>query len=71
MRESDWSSDVCSSDLAEQQEEPAADQPPPGVKMSRQEAERLLQKIRDAEKARRELLRQRERARHKPVDRDW
>jgi hypothetical protein len=39
--------------------------------MSRQEAERLLQKIRDAEKARRELLRQRERSRHKPVDRDW
>ena len=32
---------------------------------------RSLQMIRDAEQARRRLLRQREAAEHKPVERDW
>lgn len=49
----------------------AADEqpPPPEVRMSPEEAQRLLQMIRDAEKARREALRARQRIR--PVDKDW
>jgi Ca-activated chloride channel family protein len=43
--------------------------PPPEVRMSPEEAQRLLQMIRDAEKARREALRARQRIR--PVDKDW
>lgn len=39
--------------------------------MSKEEAERLLQLIRDAEKQRRARLRAMERARHTPVDKDW
>lgn len=39
--------------------------------LSNLEAERLLQMIRDLEKKRREMLRLREAARHKPVDQDW
>jgi Ca-activated chloride channel family protein len=45
--------------------------PVPQVRMTPQEAERLLQLIRDAEKARREMLRERERRRQPPVERDW
>lgn len=41
------------------------------LKMTPAEAERLLQKIRDAEKQRRQRLLQRERAKQRPVDRDW
>ena len=43
------------------------------VDLSRKEAERLLQMIRDAEKQRRAILRQREAARHRgrPVEKDW
>jgi Ca-activated chloride channel family protein len=54
-------------------EEQAQELPEQGatIHMTREEAERLLQKIRDAEKARREVLRQREAAKQKPVDRDW
>jgi Ca-activated chloride channel family protein len=45
--------------------------PVPQVHMTPQEAERLLQLIRDAEKARREMLRERERRSQPPVERDW
>lgn len=41
------------------------------IHLSKEEVERLLQKIRDAEKLRRRVLREREMARQKPVDRDW
>jgi Ca-activated chloride channel family protein len=47
------------------------DQPAVELRMTRAEAERLLQMIRDAEQARRRVLRQREAARHRPVERDW
>jgi hypothetical protein len=58
--------------------QPDANQPQPvelehdpnGVNMSQQEAERLLQMIRDAEKARREALRLRMRG-PGPVEKDW
>lgn len=50
----------------------SGEEPPnPMVNMTREQAERLLQKIRDMEKARRQALLQRERSRHKPVDKDW
>lgn len=39
--------------------------------MTKEEAERLLQKIRDAERARRMELMRREAAKYKAVDRDW
>lgn len=53
--------------------QPATSQPDQqkNLMMSPQEAERLLQMIRDAEKQRREMLRRREAAKYKPVDRDW
>jgi Ca-activated chloride channel family protein len=54
--------------------EPAdpAEEPPPGATvLPRSEAERLLQMIRDAEKARREAIRTRMRMRQPPVERDW
>jgi len=41
------------------------------LKMTKQEAERLLQLIRDAEAKRRALLQAREARKHKPVDKDW
>lgn len=47
------------------------DQQAQPILLTREEAERLLQMIRDAERARREALRARERGRHEPVDRDW
>lgn len=40
-------------------------------RMSEAEAERLLQMVRDREKARRRALLLREAARHRPVERDW
>lgn len=43
----------------------------PDLTMTPAEAERLLQKIRDAERQRRLKLLQRERARQRPVDKDW
>ena len=55
----------------EQSGQPPEDQQPLMIQMTPEEAERLLQKIRDAEKARREVLRQREAAKHRPVERDW
>ena len=55
----------------EQSGQPPEDQQSRMIQMTPEEAERLLQKIRDAEKARREVLRQREAAKHKPVERDW
>jgi len=54
--------------------EPSAAEPttrPAGVKLTREQAERLLQKIREAEKARREALARQRDARRPPVDRDW
>lgn len=51
--------------------------PPPGegqeqeLQISPEEAERLLQKVRDAEKRRREMLRARQQALRQPVKRDW
>jgi Ca-activated chloride channel family protein len=47
------------------------EQPQLPIRMTRQEAERLLQRVRDAEKARRAALLQRERAAHRPVEKDW
>lgn len=41
------------------------------VQISPEEAERLLQKVRDAEKRRREMLRLRQQALRQPVKRDW
>jgi Ca-activated chloride channel family protein len=52
----------------EEQEEP---QPMVPIEMTREEAERLLQMIRDAERQRRAILRAREAAGQKPVDKDW
>ncbi len=51
-------------------------QPPEGepqrvIRMSKDEIERLLQKVRDAERARRQALRLREQAKQQPVKRDW
>jgi Ca-activated chloride channel family protein len=55
--------------------QPAGEQQQAGeaspIQMSREQAERLLQMIRDAEKARREKLAQQQMAKQKPVDRDW
>jgi len=53
------------------QTQPSAAQPPVEPRMTRAEAERLLQMIRDAEQARRRVLRQREAAQHRRVERDW
>lgn len=47
------------------------DAPSVPIEMTREQAERLLQKIRDAEKARREKLAQERMSRQKPVERDW
>ncbi|MFQ5807379.1 MAG: hypothetical protein ACE5I3_13105 [Phycisphaerae bacterium] len=41
------------------------------IEMTREEAERLLQMIRDAEHQRRAVLRAREAARQRPVEKDW
>lgn len=57
----------ATSQPAEQQQ---AGQPRP-VYMTPEEAERLLQRVRDLEKARREALMRREAMRHRPVERDW
>jgi len=46
-------------------------QPPVPIEMTREEAERLLQMIRDLERQRRAMLRAREAAGQKPVDKDW
>lgn len=57
--------------------QPAESQPasaqsePQDVRMSREEAERLMQMIRDAEKARREALARQRAARYDPAERDW
>jgi Ca-activated chloride channel homolog len=53
------------------QEAADADPNRPPVEMTRAQAERLLQKVRDAEKKRRDLLMQQRRAQQKPVERDW
>jgi hypothetical protein len=39
--------------------------------MTRAEAERLLQQVRDRELARRRMLLQRQAAQHRPVEKDW
>jgi Ca-activated chloride channel homolog len=41
------------------------------IQMSRQQAERLLQLIRDRERQRREAIARRQAAQHRPVDKDW
>lgn len=43
----------------------------PLLNLTQQEAERLLQMIRDLEKQRRAMLRQLEMQKHRPVDKDW
>lgn len=45
--------------------------PPIELNLTREEAEKLLQEVRDAERARRKILRLREAAKYKPADRDW
>jgi Ca-activated chloride channel homolog len=64
----------------EAQEQPAAesqpadeneDQPNDKIKLTRAQAERLFQIVRDMEKQRRALLLRREAAKQKPVDKDW
>ena len=52
-------------------EEQAQQPPPVPIEMTPEEAERLLQKIRDMERARRRELARREAAKHQPVKRDW
>lgn len=51
--------------------DPAQVEPPPDLNLTPEEAARLLQRIRDAERQRRALLRQREAQRYRPVERDW
>lgn len=51
--------------------EDGLDRPPIELNLTREEAEKLLQKVRDAERARRKILRLREAAKYKPADRDW
>ncbi len=41
------------------------------IQLTPEDAERLLQKVRDAEKARRQVLLLREMQKHRPVERDW
>lgn len=41
------------------------------IRLSPEEAQRLLQMVRDAEKARREEMRRRQAARYRPVEKDW
>lgn len=56
----------------ESSEEPQAEpRELPPIDMTQQQAERLLQMIRDAEKARREMLARQQRAQQQPVERDW
>lgn len=63
----------------EAQSQPAASEPspgeefepPPGVKLTREEVEQLLQRVREAERKRRLELQRREAARYQPVDKDW
>lgn len=52
-------------------EEPPRQQPLVPIEMTPEEAERLLQKIRDMERARRRELARREAAKYQPVKRDW
>ncbi len=53
------------------EEDGEAAQALPPIEMTRAEAERLLQMIRDAEKQRREALARQQAAQHKPAERDW
>ncbi len=53
------------------QTQPALDPNTPAGQMSREQAARLLQMIRDAEKARRERLLQQRLQKQPPVERDW
>lgn len=53
-----------------QEQQPEGAEPRP-VQLTREQAERLLQMIRDAEKARRERLARQRAASQKPVERDW
>lgn len=46
-------------------------QEPLEARLSREQAERLLEKVREAERRRRQVLMEREAARYKKVDRDW
>lgn len=46
-------------------------QPAMPINLTQEQAERLLQKVRDAEKARRQQLKAREAGKHKPVEKDW
>jgi len=52
-------------------EKPAATQPSKGRPMTREAAERMLQLVRDKERRRRELLKQREALKYAPAERDW
>jgi Ca-activated chloride channel family protein len=52
-------------------EPPAGAEELTGIELTREQAERLLQMIRDAEKARRERMMQQRAARQTPVERDW
>lgn len=53
------------------EQEQQEDRPPVPIELTPEEAERLLQLIRDAERERRAMLRAREAARYRPVDKDW
>ncbi|TWT44129.1 photosystem I assembly protein Ycf3 [Phycisphaerae bacterium RAS1] len=56
---------------AKEEDQQDSDQAKQPLRMSKQEAERLLQMVRDLEKKRREAIQRRERAKQKPVDKDW
>ncbi len=61
-----------SADPQEEHEQPQAGRPEPQErKMTREEAARLLQAVRDRERERRDELRRREMLGRPPVDRDW
>lgn len=63
--------EATSQPFAESQPEQFEELPINPVYMTKEEAEKLLQKVRDAERARRIELMRREAARYRPVDRDW
>jgi Ca-activated chloride channel family protein len=56
---------------ASEGEQEQEQQPPVPIQLTKEEAERLLQMIRDAERQRRAILRDREAAKQQPVTKDW
>lgn len=55
----------------DQQQQSGTSRPAVQLKLTPEQAERLLQMVRDAERARRMEMQRREAARHRPVEKDW